>query len=516
MLDSTEPQFFKDAVLIKEWCDAMNKEIEALVANHTWDLTDLPHGKKAINCKWVYKLKFNSDGTLERYKARLVVMGNHQKEGTDYTDTFAPVAKMTTVRSLLSVAAAKDWEVHQLDVHNAFLHGDLDEEVYMKIPPGFKTADPNKVCRLRKSLYGLKQAPRCWFSKLSTALKDIGFKQSYQDYSLFSLIQDGKVIHVLVYVDDFIVAGNDLAAINRFKAQLNKCFNMKDLGKLKYFLGIEVARGPDGFCLSQRKYALDIVKESGLLGSKPSAVPIELNHKLGSVTGPTFDDPAKYRRLIGRFIYLTTTRPDLSYTVHILSQFMKTPLVAHWEAAQRLVRYLKSTSHQGIFLSRDSTPHISVYCDSDYNACPQTRRSLSAYVVYFGDSPISWKTKKQETVSCSTAEAEYRSMAYALKEIKWLKALFETLGVEHSHPIDLHCDNEAAIHIAANPVFHERTKHIESDCHRVRDAVLAKVIATPHVSSKENVADLLTKALPRPSFERLMFTLGVRHYEPPT
>ncbi|XP_019091173.1 PREDICTED: uncharacterized protein LOC109128747 [Camelina sativa] len=323
-------------------------------------------------------------------------MGYHQKEGIDFKETFALVAKMTTVHSLLGVAAVKNWEVHQMDVHNAFLHGDLDEEVYMKLPPG-----------------------------------------------------------------------NDLHAINEFKLQLNKCFHMKDLGKLKYFLGIEVSRGPDGFCLSQRKYALDIITKAGLLGAKPSPVPIEQNHKLASVKGPTFDNLARYRRLLGRFIYLTITQPDLSYILHILSHFMKAPLVAHWEAALRLVRYLKGSPAQGIFLCSYSALHISVYCDSNYNGCPLTRRSLSAYIVYLGDSPISWKTKKQKTVSSSSAEAEYPAMAYTLKKVKWLKSLMRTLGVDHPHPINLHCDSEAAIYIAANPVFHERTKHIESDCHQV-------------------------------------------------
>lgn len=250
VLDSIEPKHFKDAARIKEWCEAMQKEIEALEANHTWDITDLPPGKRAINCKWVYKLKWNADGTLERYKARLVVCGNRQKEGTDFNVTFAPVAKITTVRYLLSIAAAKNWEVHQMGVHNAFLHGDLEEEVYMKLPPGFKYSDTTKLCRLRKSLYGLKQAPRCWFAKLSAALRQFGFTQSKEDSSLFSYKKGATILHILVYVDDFILAGNDLRVIDRFKTHLNDCFNMKDLGKLKYFLGIEVCGGPDGFCLS--------------------------------------------------------------------------------------------------------------------------------------------------------------------------------------------------------------------------------------------------------------------------
>ncbi|KAL9308835.1 putative RNA-directed DNA polymerase [Arabidopsis thaliana] len=246
----------------------------------------------------------------------------------------------------------------------------------------------------------------------------MGFTQSYEDYSLLSLKTGDTIIHILIYVDDFIVAGNDLNAINRFKRQLHQCFHMKDLGKLKYFLGLEVSRGPDGFCLSQRKYALDIINEVGLLGCKPSAVPIELNHKLGSAQGPKFESPERYRRLIGRFIYLNVTRPDLTYAVHILSQFMQAPLVVHWEAALRLVRYLKESPAQGILLRSDSALQVTAYCDSDYNSCPLTQRSLSVYVVYFGDSPISWKTKKQDTVSYSSAEAEYRAMAYTLKEIK--------------------------------------------------------------------------------------------------
>lgn len=220
-----------------------------------------------------------------------------------------------------------------MDVHNAFLHGDLEEEIYMQLPPGFKTDDPTKVCHLRKSLYGLKQSRRCWLSKLSKTLLAFGFKQSYEDYSLFSLIEGNICLHILVYVDDFIIADNDISTIHRFKNYLHKCFKMKDLGKLKYFLGLEVARGPEGMFVSQRKYALDIIAECGLLGAKPSPVPTELNQKLALAKGPLLTDPGKYRRLVGRLIYLTFTRPELNYIVHLLSQFMQKPLEEHWIAA---------------------------------------------------------------------------------------------------------------------------------------------------------------------------------------
>ena len=286
-------------------------------------------------------------------------------KGRDFKQTFAPVAKMTTVRSLLRVVAGKGWIVHQMDVHNAFLHGDLTEEVYMRLPQGFKTDDPNKVCRLHKAIYGLRQAPRCWFSKLTDALKRFGFKHSYADYSLFVYKKKGMELKVLIYVDDLLVCGNDLDFVSRFKGYLSRCFKMKDLGKLKYFLGIEVGRGEEGFMLTQRKYALDLISDVGLLGAKPAATPMEQHHKLALDTSPFMRDAEKYRRLVGRLVYLSITRPDISYSVHILSQFMKTPRQVQWDAALRVVRYLKGTAGQGIMLSSKLDLSLSVFCDAD-------------------------------------------------------------------------------------------------------------------------------------------------------
>jgi hypothetical protein len=252
----TEPTTFSVAVNDERWRSAMQHEIQALEDNHTWIMCPLPTNKKALGCKWIYKVKYRSDGTIERFKARLVILGNHQVEGVDYTETFAPVAKMVTVRIVLATAAAKGWELHQMDVHNVFLHGELQEEVYMKLPPGFRTNQPGMVCKLRKSLYGLKQAPRCWFAKLSSALKHYGFRQSGADHSLFTLINKDVELVVLVYVDDLIICGNNSASIQQFKDYLSRCFHMKDLGLLKYFLGVEVARSPAGIFLCQRKYML--------------------------------------------------------------------------------------------------------------------------------------------------------------------------------------------------------------------------------------------------------------------
>lgn len=325
-----ESRNFTEAMQDVGWREAMQKEIRALEDNETWVMEELPLGKKALGCKWVYKIKYHADGTVERYKARLIIFGNHQVEGIDYNETFAPIAKMVTVRAFLAVAAAKNWELHQMDVHNAFLHGDLDEQVYMKFSPGFNAGKPGLVCRLKKSLYGLKQAPRCWFAKLAASLKKYGFLQSYSDYSLFTLHQGQVHLNVLIYVDDLIISGNDSSAIVRFKNYLGKCFHMKDLGTLKYFLGIEVARSSEWIFLCQRKYTLDIIEEAGLLGAKPASFPIEQNHSLATATGSLISGLKQYRRLVGRLIYLSFTRPDLAYTVHILAQFMQEPRQEHW------------------------------------------------------------------------------------------------------------------------------------------------------------------------------------------
>lgn len=511
-----EPRYYAQAAKDDIWRGAMKHEVLAHEESGTWDITSLPPGKKAIGCQWVYKYKFNADGTMERPKARLVANGNSQVEGDDFEETFAPVVKMGTIRSLLALVAAKGWELHQMDVHNAFLHGDLQEEVYMKLPPGFTHSDPSKVCRLRKSLYGLRQAPRCWFEKLTSALIEYGFVQSYSDYSLFTYTKELKEVRVLIYVDDLVLASNDLDLLTKFKGYLGKCFRMKDLGKLKYFLGIEVARSEEGIFVSQRKYSLDIIADCGLLGCKPVSIPVEQYHQLHTEDTPLLSDPKKYRRLVGRLVYLSITRPELCYTIHLLSQFMQQPREAHWTAALRVVRYLKGCPGQGILFRADSNLELSIYVDADWSSCPESRRSLSAYVVFLGTSPIDWKTKKQDTVSMSSAEAEYRAMGQAVKEIKWINPLLEDLGVKVAKPIRFFCDSKAAIHIAANPVFHERTKHLERDCHSVRDAVKAGLISTIHVKSKDQIADLLTKALGRPQFESLSSKLGVQNLHSPT
>jgi hypothetical protein len=504
-----EPRTYSEAVVHPEWQTAMLSELQALQANRTWTLTPLPAGKVPIGCRWVYKVKHKVHGSVEWYKARLVAKGFTQLEGVDYQETFSPTAKIITVRCLLALSAARGWKLHQLDVNNAFLHGDLTEEIYMSPPPGLRRqGEENLVCRLHKSLYGLKQASRQWFEKFSDAVRSAGYVQSKADYSLFNKKHGTSFTALLIYVDDILITGNDLETIAALKTFLHSQFRLKDLGDLKYFLGIEVSTSKRGIFICQRKYALEIIEDARLLGATPIDTPMEKTLKL-SDSSDLLKDPGKYRRLIGRLIYLTVSRPDITYAVHVLSRFMNQPRKMHWEAALRVVRYLKGAPGQGLFFSSINDLKLRAYCDSDWAGCPVTRRSTTGYFVFLGPSLISWRSKRQKTVSLSSAEAEYRAMTGTCCELTWLRCLLKDLGLSLREPALLFCDNKAALHIAANPVFHERTRHIEMDCHYIRDKILDGSVATRYVNSAYQFADVLTKPLGKDIFVPMIRKLGV-------
>jgi hypothetical protein len=284
----------------------MKVELDALAKNGTWKLVELQPHTKSIGCRWVYKVKRKADDTIERYKARLVAKGYNQVEGIDYFETFSPVAKLTTIRTLLAIGAIRNWHLHQLDVNNAFLHGDLQEDVYMKVPEGVQCSQPNLVCKLQKSLYGLKQASRKWYEKLTALLIKEGYTRSTSDYSLFTLSKDNDFTILLVYVDDIILAGSSIHEFDRIKVVLDAAFKIKNLGQLKYFLGLEVAHSKLGITVSQMKYCLDMLKDSGLLGSKPASTPLDTSIKLHSAAGTPYKDVSSYRRLVGKLLYLNT------------------------------------------------------------------------------------------------------------------------------------------------------------------------------------------------------------------
>nr|AFP55546.1 gag-pol polyprotein [Rosa rugosa] len=511
------PSKVQDAMKDEKWMKAMTVEMDALEKNCTWELVSLPQGKKTVGCRWVYTVKHNSDGSVDRYKARLVAKGYTQKYGVDYDETFAPVAKINTIRVLLSLAANLDWPLQQFDVKNAFLHGDLHEEVYMDLPPGYGTSTGEQVvCKLKKSLYGLKQSPRAWFGRFTKFMKKIGYRQSNSDHTLFLKHRCGKVTALIIYVDDMVVTGDDIEEIQRLQGQLSSEFEMKDLGNLKYFLGIEVARGKDCIVLSQRKYVLDLLAETGMLDCKPVATPIEQNHQLAEYLDQVPTNKGRYQRLVGRLIYLSHTRPDLAYAVSVVSQFMHNPSEAHMDAVFRILQYLKSAPGKGLIFSKYSHLDVSGYTDADWAGSITDRRSTSGYFTFVGGNLVTWKSKKQKVVARSSAEAEYRGMARGLCEMLWLRNLLNDLGFRQKKAMPLYCDNKAAIEIAHNPVQHDRTKHVEVDRHFIKEKLDGQIILFPFVPTEEQLADILTKALSTKAFYDSLDKLGICDLYAPT
>ncbi|KAF5815624.1 putative RNA-directed DNA polymerase [Helianthus annuus] len=492
----SEPCSFGEASKDSRWVDAMNLEMEALLRNNTWEIVDLPKDRKPIGCKWIYKIKYKANGEVERYKARLVAKGYSQREGLDFGETFSPVVKMVTVRCVLSIAVQNGWTLFQLDVNNAFLYGAISEDVYMSLPEGYFTEGKNKVCKLIKSLYGLKQAPRKCNEKLTNVLLNVGFVQSVCDHSLYTLSKNSVFIILLVYVDDIVITGNNNVEIEKVKQMLSDTFHIKDLGILKYFLGIEVLYGEHGLCLSQRKYCLELLSEFGYLGCKPVSTPIELsslvNSKTENNTGCVID-VTNYQKLIGKLIYLSLTRPDISYAVQFLSQFMHSPTEGHLRIALRLLRYLKSSPGKGIMFKKSADFSLTCYADSDWAKCLVSRKSVTGFCVFLGSNLISWKSKKQSTVSRSSGEAEYRSMCSATCELIWLVNILSELQINCKLPIQLFCDSNAAISIAANPVFHERTKHFEIDLYFLREKISSGFVKTEKIDAEGQLADVFTK-----------------------
>ncbi|KAI3769398.1 hypothetical protein L6452_00500 [Arctium lappa] len=504
----SEPSSYKEAATDPLWQHAMSEELSALQKTHTWDLVPLPNGKRAIGSRWVYKIKTKSDGSVELYKARLVAKGFTQEYGLDFEETFAPVAKMTTIRTLIAVAAVRKWNISQIDVKNAFLNGDLNEEVYMVPPPGVphKTGE---VCKLKKALYGLKQAPRAWFENFSDVILSLGFSASEHDSALFVKHTSAGRILLSLYVDDMIITGDDLQGINALKSELAAQFEMKDLGPLRYFLGIEVASSPRGYLLSQSKYTAEIIERARLTDTRVVDSPSELNVEYSPTDGSLLTDPTLYRTIVGSLVYLTITQPDIAYAVHIVSQFVAAPTSTHWTAVVRILRYLRGTMFRSLLLSSTSSLELRAYSDAAYARNPTDRRSVTCFCVFLGDSLISWKSKKQSVVSLSSTEAEYRAMASTSKEIIWLRWLLADMGVFLPHPTPMYCDNRSAIQITHNSVFHERTKHIEVDCHFTRHHLKRGTLSLSFVSSTLQLADFFTKSHPISRFRFLVSKLSM-------
>ncbi|KAH9711302.1 retrovirus-related pol polyprotein from transposon RE1 [Citrus sinensis] len=498
VLGEPEPATVSQALSDSKWKAAMQAEYDALMDNKTWILVPASQATKIVGCKWVFRIKYNADGSVSKYKARLVAKGFHQTPGIDYFETFSPVVKQSTVRIILSLAVMKGWKIRQIDINNAFLNGELNEDVYMFQPEGFVQSPSGHVCKLHKALYGLKQAPRAWFDRLRKALLQWGFQNSKADSSLFIKHESGGIVVVLVYVDDILITRDKNTIIETFIRYLGDTFALKDLGEFSYFLGIEVTHAAKGSLhLSQAKYVRDLLTRTDMKNCRESDTPMSTGQKLRRAGN---DDNlvvnvTEYRSIIGALQYLVLTRPELAFSVNKLSQFLAAPTEKHWIACKKILRYLKATEDYGLLFKAGDEMRITAYTDADWACDVDDRKSVGAYCVYLGQNLISWSSKKQQTVARSSTESEYRALSTACAEIVWIQALLGELKLKCSQIPIIWCDNNGAAALATNPVYHARTKHIELDVHFIREKVTSKQVEIKYVPSEWNIADVLTKPM---------------------
>ncbi|KAH9678769.1 hypothetical protein KPL71_025858 [Citrus sinensis] len=471
-----EPTNYEEAKTDQNWVTAMNEELFMIEKNKTWELIDRPQNMKVIGVKWVYKTKLNADGSINKYKARLVVKGFAQVPSVDYSDTFAPVARLDIIRLLLAVAAQKNWRVYQLDVKSTFLNGFLQEEIYVEQPEGYvKEGEEDKVYLLKKALYGLKQAPRAWYSRIDEYLRNLGFVRSLSESTLYVKHIGADILIISLDVDDLLVTGNKKCVVEEFKQEMMEIFEMTDLGLMAFFLGMEIKQNENEVFICQKKYAREILKKFKLEECKEMSTPMNSKEKLCKEDGTEKVDQAYFRSLIGCLMYLTATRPDILNAVSILSRFMHCASEWHLKAAKRVLRYVKGT----------------------------------CYCFTLGSGVFSWSSKKQEIVAQSTAEAKFVAATAAVNQALWLRKILIDLNLEHEESTEILVDNQAAIAISQNPVFHGKTKHFNIKLFFLREVHKNGVVSLVYCKTEDQVADVFTKPLLVSKFEFFRTKLGV-------
>ena len=504
-----EPTSYGEAISSPDqsrWRQAMKTEMKSLKDNNVWDLVELPSGRKKVGSKWVYKLKTGADGKVERYKARLVAQGYTQKYGTDYDETFCLVVRQESLRVLLALSVQYGLKLHQIDVTTAFLNGNLEEEVYMAQPEGFTSkGNEHLVCKLRKSIYGLKQSPRCWNTALDAYLKSIGFKQSNSDPCIYYRGTGGDVFYLGVYVDDIVLAAKTDEQLQEVKSALSNQFEIKDMGKLHYFLGMSVLQDEQSksIWIGQPAYTANLLNKYGMQDCKPVSTPIDPGTRLktASEAGECVDQHL-YQSAVGSLMYLSvSTRPDITYAVSNLARFSVKPTTDHWNAVKRVMRYLRGTTSLGIiFSNRSSELELVGYSDADWGGDISDRKSTSGYLFKVSNGAISWRSKKQTCVALSTAEAEYIALSAAAQESLWLRQLLSELTTTPEISTTIFEDNQSTIAMTRNPQFHGRSKHIEIKYHFIREHVDLGNIKLSYCPSGDMTADMLTKGLNRENF----------------
>ncbi|GJP35230.1 hypothetical protein CLOM_g19738 [Closterium sp. NIES-68] len=496
----------------EKWKASEDEEFGSLIENETWDLCDLPPGKKAITSKMIYRHKYGPEGELTRYKSRLVARGFQQTKGKDYDEVFAPVGKGTTLRVLLAIAALLGWKIRQMDIVTAFLNGIILEEVYMKQPEGLDDGS-GRVCRLKKAIYGLKQAPRAWYHKLEEALLAGGFKKSECDPSLFLLQEKDEILMLLVYVDDILLFSASTALLDSAEQMLEMQFKCSKMGEVKYYLGMHVERDVEKgvLRLHQRKYCEGLAEKYGLQDGGKPATPLPS----GFTVEPCADeevvgdsDRKLFHSMVGSLNYAANhTRPDIAFATSRLASVVSRPSHEQLEAAKRLVRYVSATASVGLEYSgvrqrlqrgaadvKSGEMLLSCYTDASFNSVKADGTSIGGYVCLLGGGAVSWRSKKQNEVGLSSCETEYMALHHGAKEVVWLRRLLEELGVGQEEPTVVFCDNESAVKLAKNACLHGLTKHIRPKWHWVR-RLLDKEVRLEIVKTHQQAADIFTKRL---------------------
>jgi len=482
-----------------QWRQAAEDEIDAHIRNHTWRLIDKPENVRPIKGKWVFTMKTNLDGST-RYKARFVAKGFSQREGIDFDETFSSVLAHTSLRLILSLAAIHNWKIHQKDFTTAYLNAPLSAKIYMCQPEGFvKQGEEHKVCLLEKALYGLKQAGREWQSTLFAKLCENGYVQSKKEPCIFFKLRLSKTTIIGVYVDDLLITGDDELEIELISNKLGQSFKMKHLGEANKFLGMEIFRKNDEIHLSQSKYIQEIVQRFKQTNSKLVSTPMSAIYEPDS--NEEITDKYPIREIIGSLSYIANgTRPDIAFAVNNLCRYVSKPTASLWRAAQRIVKYLNATSHDGLTF-KGSSVSIDAWADSNYAMDKTDRKSTTGMIIRIGENPIIWKSRKQKSVSLSTTEAEYMAASDATREIVWLRDLLAELNqLKLSEPTPLYQDNQGAIFLENNNCSNQRSKHIDVRYHFIREQVQMKHIEVIYCPTADMIADFFTKPVNEAQF----------------
>ncbi|KAF0724104.1 hypothetical protein Ae201684_017155 [Aphanomyces euteiches] len=513
-----EPQTFKDvdkSAYRSERIEATNAEYQAMLANNVWEIVPLPAGRKALKCKWVWKAKYHADGSIECFKARLCLKGYLQIAGVDFTDTYAPVLRLDSLRLLCALIATLDLETAQLDIKTAFLNGDLDEDIYMDQPERYQVeGKTNMVCKLNKSIYGLKQAPRQWNKKLNNCLLAMGFKRCHKEQCIYVMVnsESRKITYLAVYVDDIVIATGCKKTLLAVRQHLTHTFEMTDKGELAFLLGMRIQRDR-GVCtvkISQSTFVDELLVNFLIQDCDTVPTPQVQGLPADAAVSDKHDN-LPYRSLTGALQYLVSaTRPDIAFAVRFLSSHNHDYNASHWKMAKRVLKYLKGSRELGITYNGQASAKPQVKSDADFANDKLDSKSITGSIIIMDEGAITYMSRKQSLVGQSTTEVEFIAAAESAKNLIWLHELLQKMKVKIGLPIDMFVDNQSAIQVAKATATHSRTKHIRLRFHFLRDLVDENMVNLQDIGTKNQIADIFTKVQTHQVFEKHRHRLGMR------